>query len=353
MLGYSVNVANRLAGRSVIEAFQRPARMECPAYFAASSPARCVSFFTMRATSTPLNLPDPRCPCRLMERNTGPPTAAACSSQVLQGANRSRLGIRAVGDSDLPPRSCLIDLGRSRSRNGSGSLFDGADQSFGVRVLPGLWGAVSTSSKCSRIRETVHFGDCDAEQLHLAMNPWRTPEWFGCRHLFNQPRISVAVKGRPRLRHGGFDNRAQIGETVRAATAGRWWAERRNSGPRQTRNKPTQNNRPTFFRTGRLRFLRKLRVEGGARRSPWRWLHDRWSGVERVEKRIKRRHAYVPIVRFQVVSSQLLTSGRNKGEGQLLSSPCLQRVINLEQTSGPELVYPFLDRGFRLGPTDF
>jgi hypothetical protein len=34
-----------------------PAHSECPAYFAESSPARCASFFTTRATSMPDNQP--------------------------------------------------------------------------------------------------------------------------------------------------------------------------------------------------------------------------------------------------------------------------------------------------------
>ena len=56
-----------------------PARRECPAYWEASKPARSTSFFTTRATSIPDSRPAFTCPCRLMERNTGPAVMAACS----------------------------------------------------------------------------------------------------------------------------------------------------------------------------------------------------------------------------------------------------------------------------------
>src|SRR3984893_2908978 len=49
-----------------------PARRECPAYLAASSPARSASFFTTRATSIPDNLPGCTRPCLLIDRNSGP-----------------------------------------------------------------------------------------------------------------------------------------------------------------------------------------------------------------------------------------------------------------------------------------
>src|ERR1700683_4559555 len=49
-----------------------PARSECPAYFAGSSPARSASFFTTRATSMPDSRPTRTCPCRVIDRNSGP-----------------------------------------------------------------------------------------------------------------------------------------------------------------------------------------------------------------------------------------------------------------------------------------
>src|ERR1022692_144180 len=56
-----------------------PALRDCPAYLEASKPARSTSFFTTRATSIPDSRPAFTCPCRLMERNTGPAVMAACS----------------------------------------------------------------------------------------------------------------------------------------------------------------------------------------------------------------------------------------------------------------------------------
>jgi|SRR5450755_560808 len=52
-----------------------PAGNECPAYVAASRPARSASFFTTRATSIPLNGNGFTCPWRFMERSSGPPLA--------------------------------------------------------------------------------------------------------------------------------------------------------------------------------------------------------------------------------------------------------------------------------------
>lgn len=72
-----------------------PGPQGVPGILAASSPARFASFFTTRATSIPDNQTACTCPCRLIDRKTGPPSMPADSNLGVH-AYRASLRIRAV-----------------------------------------------------------------------------------------------------------------------------------------------------------------------------------------------------------------------------------------------------------------
>ena len=145
-----------------------PARSEWPAYFAASRPARSASFFTTRATSIRDNRPGCTCPCRLIDRNSGPALIAATFDPRLNRANRARLGIRSVRDADLAARALLIGLGPPQ-RDRQAILAERA-------IL---------DVQCDQFRPAERAREPEQDQRPVARadqcpRPWRPP-WRGCR----------------------------------------------------------------------------------------------------------------------------------------------------------------------------
>ena len=68
---------DRSEAPAIAAAVACPALREWPAYLAGSRPARAASFFVTRATSIPLSRRTCTCPCRLIDRNSGPAVTPA------------------------------------------------------------------------------------------------------------------------------------------------------------------------------------------------------------------------------------------------------------------------------------
>ena len=116
---------DRSEAPAIAAAVACPARRECPAYLAGSRSARATSLFVTRATSIPLNRPGWDLPVPIDRPEQRSRRNARLFRPRLNRANRARLGIRPVGDADLPALGLLIDLGASQ-RDGQAILAEGA-----------------------------------------------------------------------------------------------------------------------------------------------------------------------------------------------------------------------------------
>src|SRR5260370_32148439 len=136
-------------------------------------------------------------------------------------------------------------------------------------------------------------------------------------------RTSTAVARLPGAGGSPWTAAPRTCENAPAATGRRCRPARRAGGsascarPQTNRPKTADRTRSTLVVSA---FAERRRAAAGVQRSRWQRLGDRSAGVERIESQTKGGLACALIVRPHPLSGQLVTSGQNNGDEQVLAN---------------------------------